>query len=416
MEYIAILLFLLLSAFFSGSEIAFISASKLGVELKRSSGSRRGKIMSKFYEKAENFLGAMLIGNNIALVALTYFMTRLIEPVLGEYIQAPFLLLLAITLIITLFVLIFGEFLPKTLFRLYANQALFQSAYPLTFFQKLLQPMTWFVIQISNLLLRGIFGKGDGKKEHGFTRHDLEKYVSGSAHESNEELDTDLFKNALNLKDLKVRDCMIPRTEIVYIEVNSKFDEIVSTFRQSGHSRILVIERDIDHVIGYLHHQSLFFKKSSVRKMMMNILVVPEVLNIKDLLMKFIRERINIACVVDEYGGTSGLITLEDVLEELFGEIEDEHDMEELIEQQLSEEEFLFSGRLEIDYLNEKYDEIHFPEGDYITLSGYLTTLTGNIPEQGSSLDARGYRFFMELVSDKKIETVRVQILSDDDQ
>nr|MBS0036944.1 HlyC/CorC family transporter [Saprospiraceae bacterium] len=415
MEYIVILIFLTLSAFFSGSEIAFISASKLGVELKKSSGSRRGRIISGFYNRAENFLGAMLIGNNIALVALTYFMTRLLEPMISQIVGTPFLLLLLVTLIITVIVLVFGEFLPKTIFRLHANQALFIGAYPLSFFRSILHPMSWFVIKISKVLLRGIFGKREGQKDHGFTRHDLERYVSGSVNEANEELDTDLFRNALNLKELKVRDCMIPRTEIVYIDVSANYGEIVTTFRQTSHSRILVIDGDIDHVIGYLHHQSLFFKKSSIRKMMMNILIVPEVLNIKDLLMRFIRERINIACVVDEYGGTSGLITLEDVLEELFGEIEDEHDNEELIEQKISEDEFLFSGRLEIDYLNEKYEEIFFPEGEYLTLSGYLTMVTGNIPDQGASIEVDGYRFIMELVSDKKIETVRVKIPTEKD-
>jgi len=408
---IAILFFLLLSAFFSGSEIAFISANKLGVELKKSSGSRKGRIISDFYQKADHFLGVMLLGNNIALVAFTYFMTRFLEGVLGGYvIESTFLFLITSTLIITGIVLVFGEFLPKTIFRIYANQILFSSAYLLSFFRKILSPLSWVVIKISKLLLKYIFRQKSSEQEHTFTRHDLERFVSGESLGSKDQLDTDLFRNALNLKEIRVRDCMIPRTEIKYIELSAELNEIISVFRESGHSRILVVDSDIDNVIGYLHHQSLFNKKGGVKKMMMDILIVPEVLNIKDLLLKFVRDRIYIACVVDEYGGTSGLITLEDILEELFGEIEDEHDQEDLLEKQISEKEFLFSGRLEIDYLNEKYPVLNIPEGDYLTLSGYLTMALGSIPEKGVTIELDGYKFTTELVTEKKIETVKLEL------
>jgi putative hemolysin len=411
MEIFAIVLFLLLSAFFSGSEIAFVSASKLGVELRKSGGSRRGRIIGGFYKRAERFLGGLLVGNNIALVALTYFMTRLLASHLETWIASEFLLLFAITLIITLVVLIFGEFLPKTLFRVYSNEILYASAYPLSFIQTILKPPTWMVTVISGFLLKVFFRQNFDREDHTFTRHDLERFVSGGEQKAHEELDTDLFRNALNLKQVKVRDCMVPRTEIKHIDVASGMKEVLKTFRETSHSRLLVTDGDIDHVIGYIHHQSLFSKKGPIRKMMMNIPIVPEVLNVKDLLVKFTKDRINIACVVDEYGGTSGLITLEDVLEEIFGEIEDEHDLEDLIDKKTDQGEFLFSGRLEIDYLNEKYDEIDFPPGEYLTLSGYLTNMTGNIPEQGTMLEVNGYRFTMELVSDKKIETVKVELL-----
>ena len=405
---ILILFFLLLSAFFSGSEIAFISANKLGVELKKSSGSRRGRIISDFYQKADHFLGVMLLGNNIALVAFTYFMTRLLEPLLSDFLGSPFLFLITSTLLITGVVLIFGEFLPKTIFRVYANQILFSSAYPLSFFRKILSPLSWLVIKMSNLILKVFFRQGSFEQDHSFTRHDLERFVSGERPGDNEQLDTDLFRNALNLKQIKVRDCMIPRTEIKYVEITSDLTDVIAVFRESGHSRILVIDGDIDSVIGYLHHQSLFSIKGSLKKMMMEILIVPEVLNIKDLLLKFVKERINIACVVDEYGGTSGVITLEDILEELFGEIEDEHDQEDLLEKQINENEYLFSGRLEIDYINEKYPSIQLPEGEYLTLSGYLTMALGSIPEKGVTIELEGYKFTTELVTEKKIETVRV--------
>lgn len=410
MEVFVILLFLMLSAFFSGSEIAFVSASKLGVELKKSSGSRRGRVIGQFYEKAESFLGSMLVGNNIALVAFTYFMTRLLTGWLESYIGNAFVILIAITLIITAVVLVFGEFLPKTVFRIYANEILFATAYPLAFFRNILKPPTWFVINLSGFLLKYVFRQKINNQENAFTRHDLERFVSGSGPESHEELDTDLFRNALNLKQVKVRDCIVPRTEIKYIDISANYDELLHQFRETSHSRIIVTDGDIDSVVGYVHHQSLFSGKESIRKLMMDIPVVPEVMNVKDLLIKFTRERTSIACVVDEYGGTSGLITLEDVLEEIFGEIEDEHDQEDLIEQKLSDREYLLSGRLEIDYLNEKYPELKLPEGEYITLSGFLTMLTGSIPEQGTIIDHNGYTFTMELVSDKKIETIRITV------
>lgn len=414
MDIIAIIVFLLLSAFFSGSEIAFISASKLGVELKKNSGSRRGRIIGDFYIRAESFLGTMLIGNNIALVAFTYFMTRILTGILPNM-PSPFLLLLVITLIITIIVLIFGEFLPKTIFRLYSNQALFVGAYPLAFFRTILKPMTWMVISLSNLMLRYIFRQGFDKQDHSFSRHDLEILVTSAQSDAAEELDTNLFRNALNLKQVKIRDCMVPRTEIKHVDINAGTEELINSFRETSHSRIFVTDGDIDHVVGYLHHQSLYSSKGSLRKMMMDLPIVPEVLNVKDLLIKFTKERTSIACVVDEYGGTSGLITLEDVLEEIFGEIEDEHDHEDLIDQQLSDTEFLLSGRLEINYLNEKYPQLNFPDGDYVTLSGLLTSLSGKIPEQGSVLVMDGYRFRMELVSDKKIETVRVELFDSED-
>ncbi|TVR87666.1 MAG: HlyC/CorC family transporter [Saprospirales bacterium] len=411
MEIFAIVVFLMLSAFFSGLEIAFISANKLGVELKKSSGSRKGRIIGAFYDRPDSFLGGLLVGNNIALVAFTYFMTRFLAARLDNYVDSGILLLILITLIITAMVLIFGEFLPKTLFRLYANQILFATAYVISFFQMLLKPPTWFVTSLSGFMLKNIFRQKFDYDDNSFTRHDLERFVSSEEVAKGNHLDTDLFRNALNLKEVKVRDCMVPRTEIQYIDVTSNIHEVIKSFRATSHSRLLVIDGDIDKVIGYVHHQSLFSKQSSIRKMMMEIPIVPEVLNVKDLLVMFTKSRINIACVVDEYGGTSGLITLEDVLEEIFGEIEDEHDLEELVEKQVGEGEYLFSGRLEIDYLNEKYDDIKFPEGEYVTLSGYLTNITGNIPEQGTMVEQNGYRFTMELVSDKKIETVRVNIL-----
>jgi len=230
---------------------------------------------------------------------------------------------------------------------------------------------------------------------------------SGSDAEG-EVVDREMFGNALNLKEVRVRDCMVPRPEIECIDINAGVEELEQLFRETKLSRILVIEDDVDNVLGYVHHQQLLERPSNIDKIRLEIIFVPEVMRVSDLLHKFITERVNIVCVVDEFGGVAGLITLEDILEEIFGEIEDEHDEEEYIEQQISETEYLLSGRLEIDYLNEKFPSLHLPEGEYHTLSGYLVMTTGSIPQQGAEIELNGTRFILEQVSETKIETVRI--------
>lgn len=403
-----ILIFLMLSAFFSGAEIAFVSANKLGIELLKNKGSRRGILLAHFFDRPKQFIGAMLVGNNIALVVFTILMSGLILAPLKYALGDGFLVHLLSTIIITIVVLIFGEFLPKTLARLYANEVLFTFTYPLAVINFLLalpaRLMTW----LSNLILRLFISKPEDQMETVLTRVDLEHFIQDSAIQSNDDIETDIFKNALHLEQVKVKQVMVPRTEIVYIDVDSTIEELIENFKETKHSRLLVCDGDIDHVMGYVHHQQLLQKAKSLRRLIMDIPIVPEVMGVLDLMYFLTKERNSIACVVDEFGGTAGLITLEDILEEIFGEIEDEHDDEEWIDEQISEREYLFSGRLEIDYLNEKYQQINFPEGEYSTLSGYLVMTSGTIPEQGGEIELNGYRFILELVSDTKIETVRV--------
>lgn len=407
MLILTILIFLVLSAFFSGSEIAFLSASKLGVEIKRDKGSKRGAILASFYDKPKWFIATMLVGNNIALVVFTYFMTKLLEPsiigVFGEGIS-----LLLITLLITIVVLIFGEFLPKTFFRLYANDVLYFLAFPLLFFKALLSLPTWITTKFSNGILKYIFRKPMDTDDIALTRMDLEDYIEDNLDDEDENVDKDILTNALNLHNLKVRDCMIPRTEITEIDINSSIEDLKNTFMDSGYSRILISDGDIENILGYVHHQQLLENPSSIEKMVLDIPFVPEAMNVKDLMLRFIKNGTNISCVVDEFGGTAGIITLEDILEEIFGEIADEHDDEEFIESEINENEYLFSGRLEIDYLNEKYEKLNLPEGDYQTLSGYIVMTSGNIPEEGAEIELDGFKFILVLVSDTKIETVRV--------
>ncbi len=406
---IIILIFLALSAFFSGCEIAFVSASKLEIEIKRDNGSRRGIILGKFYDRPDSFLGTMLVGNNIALVVLTYFMTELISPWHEGYIQNSAISLLVTTFIITVFVLIFGEFMPKTVFRLFSNEALYLFAYPLQLFNYLLAIPSWIMLKVTNLVMGIFINKTDQRLTEALTRTDLYHYIDETLSDFNEDIDKELFTNALNLNQLKVRDCLIPRTEIVCFDINSPIEDLVQLFAKSKLSRIIIIDDDIDHVVGYVHHHALFTNPKLLKKVVLGIPFVPEAMNVRDLMLKFIRESTNIACVVDEFGGTAGILTLEDILEEIFGEIEDEHDVEDLLEEQITEHEYLFSGRQEISYLNEAYPNLELPEGEYQTLSGYLVMTAGRIPDNvGDVIELDGFSFIIEKLSDNKIDTIRV--------
>jgi len=408
---LGILLFLLLSGFFSGSEIAFVSANKLGVAMEEAEGSRRGNIITRFYKKPSAFISTMLVGNNIALVAFTYFMTIFFESLFPGLLPHPVVSLLLQTLLITIVILIFGEFIPKTVFRLYANNALLSLAYPLAFFKFFLAPLTWMMNKLSSLILR-IFRVPMEKMDYTLSKLDVQNYLEDQISETQDEIDRSFLTNALNLRDLQVRDCMVPRTEIVSFDVNEgKREEIIELFKSTKLSRVLLIDHDIENVLGYIHHQQLLHEDKSLRKLAIKIPYAPEAMNLKDLLNKFIKTNTNIACVVDEFGSTSGVITLEDIVEEIFGEIEDEFDDETVLDQKVSDKEFLFSGRIEINYINEKYEGINIPEGDYQTLSGYIVMTSGTIPEMDSEIILGNYKFVLVQVSDTKIEIVRMILL-----
>ena len=411
----SIIIFLLLTAVFAGAEIAFISANKLRVELKRESGSRQGQILARFYDKPSAFIGTMLVGINITLVTVTSLATDFLHPLLSPYIQEEFFLFSTITIIITGFILLFGEFIPKVLFKTYADEILYYLAFPLLFVMKLLSPITWLMTALSKRLLRLFTKVNDVHEEQGFTSLDLENFIRNSVNESEEEIDSQLFENALYLKEVKVKSCMVPRSEIVFIDVNEPIDILLKEFTETKLSKILICEDNLDNILGYVHHHQMLRKPKSIRAALMNIAIIPETMRVDQLLQIFKQKR-SIACVVDEFGSTVGIITLEDILEQIFGDIEDEYDEEEYIEEVISEKEYIFSGRLEINYLNEKYGpQIKFLEdSDYSTLSGYIVMTTGEIPEQGTTLELDAYKFIFESVSNKKIETVRVIRLYED--
>jgi len=405
---IAIIVFLLLSAFFSGSEIAFISANKLSVEVEKERGSRKGRVLSGFYDKPKQFLGTMLVGNNIALVVFTLLMTKLLEPILIPVVGSEWGFFFISTLVITLVVLIFGEFLPKIIFRYYANDVISGMAYPLAVFKWLLSFPTWVMTKTSNIILKYIFRTSVDISEDAITRLDLQDFVEGTVSPETDEIETDMFKNALHLRDVRVEECMIPRTEIANVDVQEAVETLAQKFQEEGFSRIIVVDGDIDNVVGYVHHQQLLSDPATIRHAMREIRFVPETMSAKDLMLQMMLDQTNITCVVDEFGGTAGIITLEDILEEIFGEIEDEHDAEGYIAEKLSSSTYRFSARLEIDAINEMFDEIDLPEGDYNTLSGYIVMTSEDIPDLGDELVLGEYKFVIEEVTEKRIETVRM--------
>lgn len=409
-----ILFFLILSGLFSGTEIAFVSANKLLIELKRKRAKRRGEIIAKFFEKPAHFLGAMLVGNNLAMVALTAMTGALLTPYVSQYISSEFGVLFINSILITIVVLIFGEFLPKALFEVFAERALFLFAYPINLFRWLLSPLAWLMIRLSDKFLSALTGKVIESQETAFTRMDLEEYIiqpSLEAGESDDEqpIDKSLFQNALNFNDLRVRDAMVPRNEIVAFDSQDSLDDLRLLFSTSKHSRILVFEDEVDDLIGYYHHQQVLALKTKQKPKVLEIEFVPEAMSLTDLLQRFIGSRDSIAAVVDEYGALTGLITMEDIIEEIFGDISDEHDDEDFVEEQLDEDTYLFSARLEVDYLNDKYPNLEIPTGEYTTLSGYIVMTEGSIPAQGDKIELGKHAFILEQVSDTRIELVRIE-------
>ncbi|HAQ37843.1 MAG TPA: HlyC/CorC family transporter [Saprospirales bacterium] len=404
-----ILILLFLSAFFSGMEAAFISAAKIRVEILKSDGSVRGRILSSFYENQNRFLLSLQTGNMLTLILLAITGYHYLFPLM-ELKMATILSILLITLIIGIIVWFFGELMPKLIFSQFANELLYFFTYPLLLFHFLLVIPAWVTEKLSSFVMKYVFRIHCVEDDPGYSRLDLKDYISSQLTED-DEIEKEILENTLDLDTLKVRDCMIPRTEIVGIDIHASRAEILDVFRSTNHSRILVFDGDIENVKGYIHHQHVINDIRSIEETLVEVPFLPETMNIKELLLKMMKDQKKFACVVDEFGSISGLITLEDILEEIFGEIEDEHDDEDLIEQQISDSEFLFSGRMEIAYLNETYEHIHLPEDEYLTLSGYIVMTSGAIPRQGEEIILDNYKFIFEKVSATKIDLIRMIII-----
>ncbi len=405
-----IILTLLFSALFSGIEIAFLSANKLKVELSYQRGTLSGKILNDYIKHPSKFIVTTLLGNNIALIAFGILSAKLMEPLLEEYLRAGFFVLLIQTIISTVVVLFLGEFIPKVIFKVFADSILPVMAVPFRIIHWVLTPGVFIINGLSTLLFK-LAGVKVSETDIQFTSVDLEKFIKDHSvsEEEEEEVDTELFENALYLKKLRVRDCMVPRREITAIDISEPVEELKKIIIETYHSRILIFDDNIDKIVGYIHHFDLHKKPADIASILMPIKVVPEAMHIQKLLNEFIKENKSIAWVVNEYGGTAGVITLEDILEEIFGEIDDEYDKDELVGNQLSKNEFILSGRLEIDRINEDYN-LDLPEGDYDTLSGFIIDYHETIPEKNEVIEIGKYTFKIMDVSETKIETVKMVV------
>jgi putative hemolysin len=411
-----IIICILFVAFFAGIEIAFVSANKLNVELKKKQGSKSGEVIARFMEHPEDFIGTSLVGINIALVVYGALMTQLISPYLEQLpalINNSIVHLLIDTLIATIVILILGEFLPKAFFKTKAEKILYFFHLPIQFFYALLFPIASLFVKISEWILRYVFNVKITHNKNIYNRIDLETFVRqmNTGHQDEEqEVNTDLFENALQLGNVKVRECMIPRNEIEAVEIKESLDSIKQKFIETKLSKMIVYENNIDNIVGYLHHLSFHKNPTEINAILHKIIATPATMSVVNLLDTFTKQRKSIAWVVDEYGGTAGIVTMEDILEEIFGEIKDEHDVEEFVEKQIADDEFIFSGRLELDYLNKKYD-FDFSDEDADTLSGYIISNHETIPTQKERIVIDNYEFDILSVTDTKIETVKMRWL-----
>lgn len=427
-ELLIICLAILFSAFFSGMEIAFFSANKLHIELEKKREGFLAKILSKITEDSSKFITTMLVGNNISLVIFSYFMGEVLMDFFSQFLPSNFaivntlfedLSLLTQTLISTVIILVTAEFLPKAVFRIYANEALKIFAVPAYFFYVLFYFITGFITKISNFFLRVFFKADKDNTQTEFSKEELGNYISEQLETGNddEQIDSEIqiFQNALVFHKVKAREIMVPRTEIVALDFHESVTNLKKSFIETGLSKILVYKNSLDNILGYVNAFELFKRPKTIKSILLPVEIVPESMIINDVLNGLMKKRKSIAVVVDEYGGTSGIITVEDIVEELFGEIEDEHDNQELLEEQLSENTFSFSARLEVDYLNETYG-LNIPKEDsYETIGGFIIYHTENIPEQDEVLHIDKFEIKITKVSSTKIDEIHFVIVDEED-
>lgn len=428
LELFIIFFSVLLSAFFSGMEIAFVSANKLHIELEKKRDGFLASILSRLTEKPSKFITTMLVGNNIALVVYSYFMGVLLMRWFQVLLPSEFwivnyvlieLNLLAQTIISTLVILITAEFLPKAIFRVYANETLKIFAIPAYVFFVLFHFLTDFITKISDFFLKVLFKTQEDETQTEFSKEELGHYISEQMETNNEEYEMDseiqIFQNALEFHKVKAREIMVPRTEIIAVDIHQTVPVLRKTFIETGLSKILVYKTSFDDIIGYVNAFELFKKPKTIKSILLPVEIVPESMIINDVLNVLMKKRKSMAIVVDEYGGTSGIITVEDIIEELFGEIEDEHDSQELLEEKLSEDEYNFSARLEVDYLNEEYNLLIPKEEAYETLGGFIINDTENIPIEGEELQIDNFHIKILKTSSTKIDELYLKIINKDD-
>jgi len=401
---------LIFSAFFSGMEIAYISSNKVHIAIEKKQNDFLAKVLKRLTKRPSKFIATMLVGNNITLVIYGFYM--------GEFLMRfinleGFIAIIIQTIISTLIILLTAEFLPKVFFQIYANNLVKFFAVPAYFFYLLFSVISEFVIWISDKILKVFFKTEGDTVQLSFSKIELGNYISEQMEtiEKTDEIDSEIqiFQNALDFSDVKSREVMIPRTEVVAVNIYTTPKELSERFTKTGLSKILIYKENIDDILGYVHSFELFKKPTSLRKILIPVVFVPETMLVKDVLNILTKKSKSIAVVIDEYGGTSGIITVEDIIEELFGEIEDEHDSLVLTETKINNKHYIFSARLDVDYINETY-KLKFPEKEnYETLGGMIVNYMEEIPEQDEIIEIEGYIFNILEVSNTKIELVEVK-------
>jgi len=413
-----IIISMIFSAFFSGVEMAFVSCNKLYFELKAKQNILSAKIISNFNQSPSRFIGTMLIGNTLSLVAYGIFMEEFLHHQILQYIpflQNEILARLLASIVATILILITSEFTPKSIFLINPDVILEFLAILIWIVYALMFPLVWVTVGLSKWFITKVLRLNYSEEKPAFGLTDLNNYLQNLnrkvSTEEEAEVDTKIFHNALEFKQVKVRDCMIPRTEITAIDLEEGIEGLKQVFIESGQSKVLVYKESLEDVLGYCHSLALFKKPKDIQSILTSILIVPEAMPANDLMLKFSKDRKSLALVVDEFGSTSGLVSMEDVMEKIFGEIQDEYDdSEDWVEKKLDENAYLLSGRHEIDYLNEKYDW-NFPEGDYETLGGMLISLYEDIPKANEIITLAPFQFQILTSTDARIDTVKMTIV-----
>lgn len=410
-----IIITIIFIGFFAGMEIAFVTANKLSIELKKKQGKLSGLILSKFMERPARFIGSCLIGINFFLVIYGLLVGSLLQPV-WDYFHLTdkykYLILIINTIVSTIVILFFGEFIPKAIFRAKNDTLLSFFAPVAKFFYKIFYPFVAIFVSLGEWLLKYIFNVRVTERDEPFGKGDLEHFYqqSKSQDEEKQELNTELFENALSLPNIKLRSCLVPRTEIEGLDINTPIDDARRHMIDAKLSKLIIYDDNIDNILGYVHQLDLFKNPKDIQSVLLPIPAVPESMSATDLINKFSKERKSIAWVVDEFGGTAGIVTMEDVLEEIFGEIKDEYDVEEFEEKKISNDEYIFSGRLELDYLKEKYN-LEFSASESETLSGFIISKHQTIPRQKERIVIDDYEFEILNVSETRIDSVRLKVL-----
>ncbi len=419
-----IILTLVFSFFFSGIEMAFVSSNRLHIELMRKQGSIAGQILTKFVKNPAQFISTTLVGNTISLVLYGYYMAGLLEPVLKtslpESLNNEVTVGLIQTLISTLIVIITAEYTPKNIFMINPDWLLTILSVPILVVYYILYPAVFIIVGTSKFVITHVLRLDYSEDKPVFGLTDLNNYLKNIAstekQSDSREVDSKIFNNALEFKTVKVRDCMIPRPEIASVDIEDGIEALKKAFIESGHSKIVIYKNTIDEVIGYCHSLELFKKPKDIKSILTPIIIVTETSLVNELMIQFLTERKSLALVVDEYGGTSGIVSMEDIIEEIFGEINDEHDDDEdLIEEKVDAHNFIFSARLEVDYLNDVYN-LNLPVGDYETLGGLILSVNENIPEVNDIIEIPPYTIKVFSKTDNRIDRVKLTLQNEEDR